>query len=137
DQPWIDAWDAILQQGVVLLGNWSSDTHSGLGTGRPATYIYAPALDFDKLIQSLYEGRTYDAANNFTGRILFNLNSASQEPYPARYPVYVSDAQTTANVHMAVTSGLGTGWTMPWYRNGVLLTTDNRTAASYDATKSI
>ena len=137
DQPWIDAWDAILQQGVQILGNWSSDTHSGLSAGKSATYIYAPALDFDKLIQSLYEGRTYDANNNFAGRILFNLNSASQEPYPARYPIYVSDAQPTANVHMAVTSGLGTGWTMRWYRNGTLLATDNRTSASYDATKSI
>src|SRR5918993_3306972 len=42
DQPWIDAWDDILQQGALLLGNWSSDTHSGLSSGKAATYIYAP-----------------------------------------------------------------------------------------------
>ena len=137
DQPWIDAWDAILQQGALILGNWSSDTHSGLSAGKAATYIYAPAFDFNELIHSLYEGRTYDATNNFGGRILLNLNSASQEPYPARYPVYVSDALAATNVHMAVTSGLGSGYTMRWYTNGVLTATDNRTAASYEATKSI
>jgi hypothetical protein len=137
DQAWIDAWDAILQQGALLIGNWSSDTHTGLSAGKAATYIYAPALDFNELMHSLYEGRAYNAANNFSGRILFNLNSASQEPYPARFPVYVSDGLTATNVHMAVTSGLGSGYTMRWYTNGVLTSTDNRTAASYDATKSI
>lgn len=137
EQPWIDAWDAILQQKVPILGNWSSDTHSGLSAGRSATYIYAPALDFNELIHSMYEGRTYNAVNNFTGRIAFNLNSASQEPYPARFPVYVSDALSTANVHLNVNSGLQTGYTMRWYTNGVLSATDNRTATSYDATKAI
>src|SRR5215211_1939207 len=137
DQPWIDVWDAILQQGAILLGNWSSDTHSGLSAGKAATYIYAPALSFNDLIHSLYEGRTYNAVNNFTGRIILNLNSASQEPYPARYPVYVSNALAATNVHMAVTDGLQTGYTMRWYTNGVLTATDNRTANTYDATKSI
>lgn len=137
EQPWIDVWDAILQQKVVILGNWSSDTHSGLSAGRAATYIYAPALDFNELIHSLFEGRTYDAVNNFTGRIAFNLTSASQEPYPARFPVYVSDAQTSANVHMNVSAGLGSGYTMRWYTNGTLTATDNRTSTSYDATKAI
>jgi len=137
DQPWADAWDAILQQGVQILGNWSSDTHTGISTGRAATYVFAPALDFDELVQSLYEGRTYNATNHFNGRVILNLDSASQEPYPARYPVYVSDAQTTANVHMQVTDGLATNYTMHWYRNGVLTTTDNETGASYDSTKSI
>jgi hypothetical protein len=137
DQPWLDAWDDILQQGAIILGNWSSDTHSGLSSGRSATYIYAPALDFNELIHSLFEGRTYNGTNNFDGQLIFNLNSTSQEPYPARYPMYVSDAQANANVHMAVTGGLGSNWTMRWYRNGSLLVTDNRTSASYDSTKSI
>src|SRR5215212_11236178 len=136
-QAWIDAWDAILQQGVQILGNWSSDTHTGESAGKAATYVYAPALDFDKLIQSLFEGRTYNSPNNFSGQILFNLNSASQEPYPARYPIYVSDAQATANVHMKVTAGLQNGYKMNWYTNGVLSATDNRTSTSYDTTKSI
>lgn len=137
DQAWIDAWDAILQQGAMLLGIWSSDTHSGLSAGKPATYIYAPALDFNELIHSLYEGRTYNATNNFSGQIVLNLNGASQEPYPARYPVYVSNTLAATNVHMAVTSGLQSGYTMRWYTNGALTATDNRTANSYDATKSI
>jgi hypothetical protein len=137
EQSWADAWDAILQQGVQILGNWSSDTHTGLSAGKAATYLYAPALDFDELIHSLYEGRTYTAANNFGGQVIFNLNDALPEPYPARYPVYVSDAQTTANVHMQVTDGLGSNYTMRWYRNGVLAVADNETGASYDSTKSI
>lgn len=137
DQPWIDAWDAILQQGALLLGNWSSDTHSGLSAGKAATYIYAPALDFNELIHSLYEGRTFNAVSNFTGQIILNLNSSSQEPYPARYPVYVSDALPATNVHMAVTGGLQNGYSMRWYTNGVATATDSRTATTYDATKSI
>ena len=137
DQPWIDAWDAILQQGALLLGNWSSDTHSGLSSGKAATYIYAPALDFNDLVHSLYEGRTYNAVGNFSGRIVLNLNSASQDPYPARYPVYVSDALSSTNVHMWVSSGLQNGYSMRWYTNGVATVTDPRTGTSYDATKSI
>src|SRR6266508_3359093 len=137
EQSWIDTWDAILQQGVQILGNWSSDTHTGESAGKAATYIYAPAFDFDEFIHSLYEGRIYNAPNNYSGRVIFNLDSVSQEPYPARYPVYVSDAQVTANAHMIVTDGLGSGYTMRWYRNGVLVATDNRTALSYDATRSI
>jgi hypothetical protein len=137
DQPWVDVWDAILQQGVQILGNWSSDTHTGLSAGKAATYLYAPAFDFDKFVQSLYEGRTYNAVNNFGGQIIFNLNSASPEPYPARYPVYVSDTQAAANVHTQVTDGLGSGYTVRWYRNGTLTATDNPGGTSYDSTKSI
>ena len=137
DQPWIDAWDDILQQGALLLGNWSSDTHSGLSAGKAATYVYAPALDFNELVHSLYEGRTYNAVANFGGRIVLNLNSASQEPFPARYPVYVSNALAATNVHMSVSSGLQSGYSMRWYTNGVATVTDPRSGTAYDATKSI
>src|SRR5215217_4714658 len=50
EQAWIDAWDAILQQGVQILGNWSSDTHAGESAGKAATYIYVPAFDFDEFV---------------------------------------------------------------------------------------
>jgi chitodextrinase len=137
EQEWIDAWDAILQQGVQMIGSWSSDSHSGLTSSKAATYIYAPALDFNELIRSYFEGRVYNGISSFSGRVSFNITSGSQDPFPARYPIYVSDAQSAANVHMAVTSGLSSGYTMRWVRNGTLLATDNRTQSSYDATKSI
>ena len=136
DQVMIDTWDAILQQGVPLIGSWSSDTHTKLTKGKPATYIYAPALDFDELMQSLFEGRVYNAGNDFSGRVIFNLDSVSQEPYPARYPVYVPDTQTSASVHLKVTAGFGRGYSIRWYRNGVLVFTDSAGGSSYDATKS-
>jgi hypothetical protein len=137
-QVWIDQWDAILKQGVQLLGMGTTDTHRLFSGSSHATYVYGPALTFDSLIQSFFEGRTYVAVASFgdQGRVIFNLNSSSQEPYPARYPVYVSDAQTTANVHMMVTTGFQNGYTIRWYRNGVLSATDNWTSAPYDATKS-
>ena len=91
---WVTAWDAILKQGVQIVGTWSSDTHTGVDAGKAATFIYAPALEFNELIHSYFEGRVYNARNDFGGRVIFNLDAASQEPYPARYPVYVSDAQT-------------------------------------------
>ncbi|RPI94887.1 MAG: DNRLRE domain-containing protein [Chloroflexi bacterium] len=134
---WVSAWDAILQQGVQIIGGWSSDTHSGVGAGRPATFIYAPALDFDELLHSYYEGRVYNATNNFTGQMIFNLNSASQDPYPARYPVYVSDAQATANASLAVTAGLLASDNIRWVRNGNTLATDIAGTTTYQSTKSI
>src|SRR5215211_3092340 len=137
DQPWIDVWDAILQQGTIILGHWSSDTHSGLSAGKAATYIYAPALSFNELIHSLYEGRTYNAANNFSGRIILNLSSASQEPYPARYPVYVSRTQSAIDVHLGIPSGISPSYNVYWFRNGELFATDSVTGSSYDVLKSI
>ncbi|MCM8749281.1 hypothetical protein NET02_08995 [Thermomicrobiaceae bacterium CFH 74404] len=134
---WVAAWDTILEQGVQIIGTWSSDTHTGESAGKAATYIYAPALDFNELIHSYFEGRVYNARNDFGGRVVFNLDAASQEPYPARYPVYVSDAQTTANVHLAVTGDLRTSYTIRWIRNGEVFASENPPGSSYDATKAV
>lgn len=71
EQTWIDAWDGILKQGTQIIGIWSSDAHEGLSTGRATTYIYARAVDFDDLLHSLFEGRNFNAANNFSGRVIF------------------------------------------------------------------
>jgi hypothetical protein len=90
-QGWIDNWDAILQQGVQLLGTGTSDTHRVFSGSSFATYVYGPELTFDSLIHSIFDGRTYVAAGSFgdQGRLIFNVDSSSQEPYPARYPMYV------------------------------------------------
>ena len=109
-------WDGVLQQGVQIIGTWSSDAHAGIAAGMVATYIYAPTTGFDDLLHSLYEGRTYDALNNFSGPVIFNLDPTSQEPYPVRYPVYVPDTQSTANVHLAIGSGLVAGRQNPLER---------------------
>ena len=137
EDSWIDAWDAILQQGTILMGSWSSDTHTATFSSRYATYLYSPALNFDDLIKSMYEGRSYNALSDFPGRVIFNPDSSSQEPYPARYPIYVSDLATSANAHLLITDGLSTSYSVQWVRNGTLMVSENPSGNSYDVTKSI
>jgi hypothetical protein len=138
-QGWIDNWDAILQQGVQLLGAGTTDTHRVFSGSSFATYVYGQALTFDSLVQSIFEGRTYIAVGSFgdQGRVIFNLDNSSQEPYPARYLVYVPSTQSSANVHLSVTGGLKSGYTIKWIRNDTLLATDSTVGASYETTKSI
>jgi hypothetical protein len=65
------------------------------------------------------------------------LDSSSQEPYPARYPIYVPATQTSVNVHLSVTGGLKSGYTIRWIRNGVRMSTDSTAGTSYETTKNI
>ncbi|MFL5759066.1 MAG: hypothetical protein ACJ789_04965 [Thermomicrobiales bacterium] len=130
----IQAWDGILNQGVQILGSWSSDSHHASFT--PATFIFAPSLDFDSLMRSFYEGRTYNARNSFGGRIIFNLDN-SVDPYPARYPVFVPANQASAPVSLAVTGGLRVGDQVRWFSNGGQIATDVASGSTYSATKSI
>ena len=132
---WRTTWDQILQQGVQVLGTGSTDKHTAsLSTNSDATWIYAPSLSFDSLIQSLYEGRCF-ASTAFTGSAAFNLGGT--DPYPTRYPVYVPSTQTSANVHLSVPGGLVTGNRVNWIRNGTVIATDTVSGTSYDVTKSI
>ena len=138
DPAWTATWDSILKQGVPILGSFSSDTHSASGlSGDGATYIYAPALEFDPLMRSFFEGRTYNAMADFPGRVLFGLDSALQEPYPARYPVYVPANQTTAPVSLKIDSGLSSSYQVQWIVNGSVWATDAVSGSSYTATKTI
>jgi chitodextrinase len=137
DQSWADAWDEILKQGVQMIGTWSSDTHTGLDNGKAATYIYASALEFDALMQSCFEGRVYNARNNFGGRLIFNLETTSLEPYPARYPVFVPSSASSVSVHLAVPSGLGSSFRIRWIVNDVEVALESPSGSSYEATKSI
>lgn len=134
DQTWYQAWDDILKQGTQVIGTWSSDSHEGLSNGRAASYIYASVLEFDDLMHSLFEGRSYNAPNNFSGRVIFNLDPASQEPYPARYPVYVPESQTSANVSIQVTNGLQSGYTIGWIRNGTEFQVDTAKGSTWTNT---
>jgi hypothetical protein len=131
----VDAWDGVLKQGVQLLGAWSSDMHRVERLG-PATYLYSPALDFDKLMQSYYEGRSYLALNDFPGRAIFNVDGSS-DPYPARYPIFVSSTEQLANVRFQITGGIQPGSRVVWTLNGDPWASDDTDGPSYDATKSI
>ena len=138
-QGWINDWDAILVQKVQLLGTGTTDTHRVFSGSSYATYVYSSALAFDLLVHSIFEGRTYVAMGSFgdQSRVIFNLDSGSQEPYPARYPVYVPSTRSSVNVHLSVTGGLQSGDTVKWIRNGALLATDTVAGASYETTKAI
>jgi hypothetical protein len=133
-------WDAILRRNHQVIGSYGSDAHEGLGRGAPADFIDAPRLTLDSLMHSFFEGRLYMARNDFGGRIVFNLDRSSGEPFPARYPVYLPASRRSAAVHLAITGGLAPGETIRWiYNSG---SRDHRiidavSNPSYDATKSI
>jgi hypothetical protein len=131
----VDAWDGVLEQGVQLLGMWTSDMHRVERLG-PATYIEAPTRGFDDLMQSAYEGRTYLAPNDFTGRAILNLDGGP-DPYAARYPTYVSPSQNLANARFKISTGITTGSKVIWTSNGQQIAVDNVNGPAYDATKSI
>jgi hypothetical protein len=136
----VDIWDSILQSGNVVLGTWSSDMHKvatlAVGERGVATYLYAPTLAFAPLMRSLFEGRMYLGRNTFNGRIIFNLDPSSPEPYPARYPVYVSDATASAPVHLKITDSIASGSKVRWLVNGSQTALDSA-SDSYEATKNI
>src|SRR4051794_25042304 len=137
----IDIWDSVLQHGNIVMGTGSSDMHKTDTLRIPdrgvATYLRAPALDFDPLVRSLFEGREYVAETVFGGRLIFNLDPSSVEPYPARYPLQVSDGALAVPVHLAITGRIPSGCKVVWLVNGLPFATDSPSGSSYEATKSI
>ena len=136
----VDIWDSMLQRGNIVLGTWSSDMHKvrtlDVGDRGVATYLYAPSLSFDPLMRSLFEGRMYLARNTFNGRIIFNLDPSSPEPYAARYPTYVSDAASSAAVYLHVTDSVASASNVRWLVNGTQMW-DDSASGSYEATKNV
>ena len=137
----VRTWEEILKKGVQLLGSYSSDMHKVPSLDEEdrglSTYMYAPALELDPLMRSFYEGRTYLGGHAFTPRIIFNLDAQSTEPYAARYPVFVPSSQTTANVHLLVTSGLQPGDTIRWIVNGSQVGIDQTPGGAYNQSRAI
>jgi hypothetical protein len=133
-------WDAILQQNHPIVGTYGSDAHEGIGSTTPASFIDAPSLALNDLLHSLFEGRLFMAPANFGGRIIFNLDGGPS-PYPARYPVYVPAAQTSASASLAINGGLVAGEKVVWiYSNngGADQTiTDTVSGSTYSAAKTI
>jgi hypothetical protein len=137
----IELWDETLKRGRVLIGTWSSDMHKTESLDVPdrglTTSIRSPALEFDELMRALYEGRAFMARHGFTGEIAFNLDPASSEPYPSRYPVQVSDARSTADVHLRISDGIPAGARVVWVVDDAEVASDATSGASYEATRAV
>jgi chitodextrinase len=135
----MDIWDAVLTQ-THILGSWTSDMHRTavltLADRGLATYVLSPALTFNDILRSFWEGRCYLATNTFPGRVLLTTG-ALQTPYPARYPVWVSTASATADVRLRIDGGLSPGHTLTWTVDGATASTDHPTGASYDVTRTL
>ena len=75
--------------------------------------------------------------SGLAGKVNFNLESGLQEPYPARYPVYVSNTLGATNVHLGIPNGISATHKVDWIRNDTLIATDTVSGTSYDVLKSI
>jgi hypothetical protein len=129
-----DNWDAVLQQGVQVIGTWTSDSHRPDKMG-PASYLYASGPSFDALTRTLFEGRQYDAYADFAGRAIFNADG-STEPAAARYPVMVSPDARLARVRLKITSGIPHGSRVVWVRNGEIVDSEPVSGTSFDERRS-
>ena len=137
DDGQIGIWDDILVQDMLLLGTRTTDKHTATyASSSHATYIYAPALEFDTLIRSLFEGKTF-LGTSFVGPLVFNLEPSSSLPYPARYPVFVSDALASADVSLSIQSGASDGYTVNWVSEDARVATDTVTSSSFKGTRAI
>ena len=137
---WTGAWDQILGRNHPIIGVTGSDSHGVVDPGVDlADYMYSPSLGIDDLMKSYFEGRLFVALNNFTGRVLLNLDG-SLNPYRSRYPVYLPASQTNADVNLNITGGLTAGQTVRWVRNsgaGPVNETVTPSGSSYTASRSV
>jgi hypothetical protein len=129
-----DNWDAVLEQGVQVVGTWTSDSHRPDKMG-PASYLYARSSGFDALMRTLFEGREYDAYADFTGRAIFNADG-SDEPAAARYPIMVSADARLARVRLKITGGIPRGSRVVWVRNGDVVDSEPVSGTSFDEQRS-
>uniref|UniRef100_A0A7C1X4D6 Uncharacterized protein n=1 Tax=Thermomicrobium roseum TaxID=500 RepID=A0A7C1X4D6_THERO len=117
---WAAVWDELLLQGVSILGSWGADSHELLDRRNPATVVFTSGLTLDSIVHALYEGRSFLARNTFTGTLLFSPWPDPATPYPARYPIFVSDRAAMTTVFLRITGGLPAGSHLRWIRNGQL-----------------
>ncbi|MDX6719703.1 MAG: acid phosphatase type 7, partial [Solirubrobacteraceae bacterium] len=129
-----DNWDAVLKQGVQVIGTWTSDSHRPDKMG-PASYLYASSPSFDALMRTLFEGRQYDAYADFAARAIFNVDG-SDEPAAARYPIVVSPDAQLARVRLKITGGIPHGSRVVWVRNGEIVDSEAVSATSFDEQRS-
>ncbi len=117
---WAALWDELLLREVSLLGSWGTDSHELIDPGNPATFVFASANSLDAIVSALYEGRSFLARNTFTGAFLLSPFAAPQRPYPARYPIFVSDQITATTIFLRITDGIPSDARLRWIRNGTL-----------------
>lgn len=117
---WAAVWDELLLQGVSILGSWGTDSHEVIDRRNPATVVFTSGLTLDSIVRALYEGRSFLARNTFTGTLLFSPWPDPATPYPARYPIFVSDRAAMTTVFLRITGGLPAGSHLRWIRNGQL-----------------
>jgi len=129
----ISVWDQLLNKGVCIMGTWSTDSHGFILQGDKCTMVYSPELTLEKLLKNMFEGRMFLMINNFTGKIVFNIEP-STEPYPARYINYIADG-TSATLYFEAT-GLTSGWKACWVRNGTYFLDEAITSTTYAVSKS-
>lgn len=135
--PMIATWDDLLVKGVQVIGTWGTDNHSASwGSGSQATFISAPALEFDALQRSLFEGRLFLGNVGAAWRLGFNLAAGSSAPYPARYPVYVAGGAMSATVHLAIGPSIPSGATVAWIVNGATVASE-AAGTSYERTRTV
>ena len=137
----IDIWDDMLRRGTDIVGTWSSDMHKvdslDVADRGVATFLRSSSRSFDELMRSLFEGRAYMARANFLGRVVFNLDPGSAEPYPARYPVHLPGTATSVPVHLSISDGIPAGARVVWLVNGSEFANEAPSGSSYEATKQI
>jgi hypothetical protein len=129
-----DNWDAVLKQGVQVIGTWTSDSHRTDKMG-PASYLNASGSSFDALMRALYEGRQYDAYADFAGRAIFNADGSSA-PAAARYPIIVSPDAELARVRLKITGGIPAGSRLVWVSNGEPVDSEPVSGTSFDLQRS-
>jgi len=115
---WAALWDELLLRDVSLLGSWGTDSHELIDRGNPATFVWAETRTLDGIVRALYEGRSFLARNTFTGSLLLAPFAPPEAPYPARYPIFVSDRARSATIFLRITDGVPSGARLRWIRNG-------------------
>ena len=128
----LELWDTLLSRGVIILGMAGSDTHTGFTEGLNTTYIYAASNSRLDIFRSMFEGRMFMGLNNFSGILIFNIKESS-EPYPARYPIYISK-NVNATLYVKV-NGTQNGWKLCWIRNGTYILNETITSTSFEKTR--
>jgi chitodextrinase len=137
-----DIWDQLLIGDNQFTGVAGSDSHQLVSSGSVANFLDARARTFDELMRSYFEGRMFLAKGTFgsQNRVVLNLDG-SDDPYPARHPVFVPSTQASADVQLKITGGLQATDTVTWVVNstsgGLTRTPVTPGAGSYAGTFTV
>ena len=131
----IETWDLSCNKTFRSSGVWTSDAHKTEPSALRSTST--PVARLRSAHALVLRGARVHGGQQLPGTSDLQRRRRLAEPYPARYPIYVSSGQTAASVHLKITGGVPSGGRVLWLRNGVTTVTDTPGTTSYDATKSI